>query len=72
MENFSDILTPLTNLTQRKDKFLWAEETQADFYVTKSKLLSDVILTHRNFNERFYSNIEGFSEAVRAGFFREL
>ena len=64
--NFSEIITPLTNLTKKSSKFRWTQEAQTAFETIKSKLLSDVMLKHPNFNERFYLNTDASLEAVGA------
>lgn len=66
VKNFSDIVLPLTNLTKKSSKFRWTEEAQIAFDTIKSKLLSDVMLKHPNFNDVFYLNTDASGEAIGA------
>lgn len=64
IEHFSEIIYPLTELTKKKIKFKWTSEAQKAFETIKSKLLSDVRLTHPNFNQPFYLNTDASKIAV--------
>ncbi|KAG8173919.1 hypothetical protein JTE90_012423 [Oedothorax gibbosus] len=64
IEHFSEIIYPLTELTKKKSKFKWTSEAQKSFELIKSKLLSDVQITHPNFNEPFYLNTDASKIAV--------
>lgn len=66
VENFSDIVIPLTNLTKKYSKFRWTDQAQTAFDTIKQKLLSDVMLKHPNFNDVFYLNTDASLEAVGA------
>lgn len=64
--NFSEIVSPLTDLTKSKNKFKWSQEAQNAFNLIKSKLLSDVMLKHPNFEELFYLQTDASKIAVGA------
>lgn len=64
IENFSEIMYPLTELTKNKTKFKWTSDAQKAFDFIKSKLLSDVMLKHPNFNEPFFLNTDASKIAV--------
>lgn len=66
IENFSQIVVPLTELTKAKNKFKWSAEAQTAFETIKSKLLSDVMLQHPNFEDTFYLNTDASCTAVGA------
>lgn len=66
IDNFSHIVLPLTELTKSKTKFKWTSDTQNAFDLIKSKLLSDVMLSHPNFDKQFYLNTDGSTTAVGA------
>lgn len=64
--NFSEIVVPLTELTKKGTKFRWTNDAQVAFEQIKSKLLSDVMLKHPNFDEIFYLNTDASVNAVGA------
>ena len=45
VEGFSKLMTPLTKLTRKEEKFIWSEACQQSFGELKRKLTSAPVLT---------------------------
>lgn len=54
IKNFSAIAAPITDLLKNSDRFLWTKDANEAFEKLKSSLTTAPVLTHPDFNERFY------------------
>ena len=53
MDEFSQIVAPLTQLNRKNKKFVWGEEQDKSFLEVKMKLTSAPVLTVPTGTERF-------------------
>ena len=63
MEGFSQIVTPLTQLTKKNKKFVWGEEQDKSFFEVKTRLTSAPVLIVPSGTEGFII----YSDASKLG-----
>lgn len=66
-KNFSDVVSPLTNLLAKKAKYVWSEKCQVGFDRIKSILMTSPILTAPNFDAEFKLAVDASDMGAGAG-----
>lgn len=66
LPNYSDITTPLTELTKKRNKFVWTEQEENAFVTLKDWLAKKPILTHPNYNKQFILSTDASDNAIAA------
>lgn len=66
IEKFSNIASPLTNLTQKNKRFEWTRDCQDAFSTLKQKLTAAPILTKDNINKPFVLETDASQHHVAA------
>ncbi len=66
MERFSNIASPLTNLTRKNQPFEWTEACQQAFEEIKSKLMSSPVLVKANFSKTLVLETDASQHHVTA------
>lgn len=66
VENFSDIVTPITELLSTKKKFKWNPEANEAFEKLKTLLTSTPVLVNPNFEEKFFLHCDASDYAIGA------
>ena len=66
IDKFSQILSPLTNLTRKNQIFKWTDECQHSFQLLKNKLTKAPILKKANMNQDFVLETDASSTHVGA------
>ena len=66
IENFSELVRPITELTKRNARFVWNEDRQKSFEILKEKLSSAPILAHPKIGEPFKLFTDSSDYAVGA------
>ena len=63
---FTDIASPLTNLTKKKQKFVWTEKCQSAFERLKEALVSAPVLAYLSREGKFVLDTDASATAVGA------
>ena len=63
---FADIASPLTNLTKKKQKFVWTEKCQSAFERLKEALVSAPVLAYLSREGKFVLDTDASATAVGA------
>lgn len=64
VKNFSEIATPLTNLTKKNQTFCWSSEAQRAFDILKQKLITSPILISPDFDKTFILSCDSSKDAL--------
>ena len=64
-------MSPLTDLLQKKTKFIWCENCQLAFEKVKTILMSSPVLTAPDFNKQFKLMVDACDFGVGAALFQE-
>ncbi|VDI35304.1 Hypothetical predicted protein [Mytilus galloprovincialis] len=64
VHNYSKIVTPLTQLTQKNKKFIWTQDCQAAFETLKHSLVSAPILVFPDFDKPFVLSVDASDYAI--------
>lgn len=71
VENYSTVVSPLTNLLKAKVKFIWSDECQRSFEKLKAILVSEPVLAAPNFTKPFHMAIDASDVGVGAVLLQE-
>lgn len=66
IKNFSDIVSPFTQLLKKNVPFVWSQECEKSFILLKDKLTTAPILQHPNFNKEFLLTADASDKAIGA------
>ena len=66
VQNFADIVSPITDLLKNENKFAWNEEQERAFNKIKGLLLSASILKYPDFSQKFYLFTDASNTAIGA------
>ncbi|CAJ0923136.1 unnamed protein product [Ranitomeya imitator] len=66
IKNFSDIVSPITRLTQKKTAFIWSPQAQEAFSRLKTKFMSAPVLIHPDPELAFIIEVDASNCAVGA------
>ena len=66
VQNFAEIISPITDLLKNENKFAWAEEQQEAFEKIKALLISAPILKYPDFSQKFYLFTDASNTAIGA------
>ncbi len=66
IENFSNLASPLTNLTRKNQPFEWTEECDNAFVELKDRLTSSLILAKADLTQRFFLETDASQNYVAA------
>ncbi|VDI04652.1 Hypothetical predicted protein [Mytilus galloprovincialis] len=64
VHNYSKIVTPLTQLTQKNKKYIWTQDCQAAFETLKHSLVSAPILVFPDFEKPFVLSVDASDYAI--------
>jgi hypothetical protein len=67
----SHILTPLTKLILKKQKFVWGTEQQHAFELIKKVISKETLLVYPNFNESFQIHMDASHQQMGAVIFQK-
>lgn len=66
IKNFSEIITPITQLTKKKNAFVWSPQAQESFCLLKSKFTTAPVLVHPDPELAFIVEVDASDNAIGA------
>ena len=69
--NFSSVVSPLTNLLQKRVNFEWTKDCEKSFHKIKSVLMSNPVLSTPDFSKQFKLTVDASDVGIGAALFQE-
>lgn len=66
IQNFSEIMSPLTKLTQKNTRFIWTSDCEKSFQAIKHQLTTAPILTRPDFSKPFILQTDASAHGIGA------